>query len=214
MLSAGRKASRCCTPYVYFWRWATWTVFEHRTDQERDVVCFISVARFLDGLASPGCGERLRVQAGAIWVIGCSPEGHQPPANTRGFEVVHQPVCIVLARAIPLHPAGRRAVGRVPALDGLFTWSGSGTMPGRGSSCRTSRPCGNVWGRLISAKLEEKPDLMSEHMRDRQVDTRFKDTCPATGSGDVDRLGDRLLPGTGADRLSVVRPAVDHPESA
>jgi Type ISP C-terminal specificity domain len=32
-----------------------------------------------------------------IWVIDCSPEGHQPEVNTRIFQGVQQPVCIVLA---------------------------------------------------------------------------------------------------------------------
>ena len=32
-----------------------------------------------------------------IWVIDCSPEGHQPDVNTRIFQGVQQPVCIVLA---------------------------------------------------------------------------------------------------------------------
>ena len=31
-----------------------------------------------------------------IWVIDCSPEGHQPEVNTRIFQGVQQPVCIVL----------------------------------------------------------------------------------------------------------------------
>ena len=39
----------------------------------------------------------LRQRSDAIWVIDCSPEGHQPPTNTRVFEDVQQPVCIVLA---------------------------------------------------------------------------------------------------------------------
>src|SRR5438270_5972279 len=32
-----------------------------------------------------------------IWVIDCSPEGHQPDVPTRIFQGVQQPVCIVLA---------------------------------------------------------------------------------------------------------------------
>jgi hypothetical protein len=34
-------------------------------------------------------------------VIDCSPEGHQPEVNTRIFEGVQQPVCIVLASRSP-----------------------------------------------------------------------------------------------------------------
>src|SRR5215207_5393483 len=41
--------------------------------------------------------EDLRRDCTDIWVIDCSPEGHQPDVPTRIFEDVQQPVCIVLA---------------------------------------------------------------------------------------------------------------------
>lgn len=41
--------------------------------------------------------EYLRQTADEVWVIDCSPDGHQPEVRTRIFEVVQQPVCIVLA---------------------------------------------------------------------------------------------------------------------
>ena len=41
--------------------------------------------------------DDLRRTCSAIWVIDCSPEGHQPDVPTRIFEGVQQPVCIVLA---------------------------------------------------------------------------------------------------------------------
>jgi predicted helicase len=83
--------------YVYFWRWATWKVFDHHPEADRGVVCFISVAGFLDGPGFQRMREYLRRRCDAIWVIDCSPEGHQPPVPTRIFEAVQQPVCIVLA---------------------------------------------------------------------------------------------------------------------
>ncbi len=43
-----------------------------------------------------------------IWVIDASPEGHQPDVNTRFFQGVQQPVCIVLA-------ARSRKSGSMPA---------------------------------------------------------------------------------------------------
>src|ERR1700752_3602948 len=41
--------------------------------------------------------EDLRRDCNEIWVIDCSPEGHQPDVPTRIFQGVQQPVCIVLA---------------------------------------------------------------------------------------------------------------------
>jgi len=41
--------------------------------------------------------DYLRRTCDDIWVIDCSPEGHQPEVNTRIFQGVQQPVCIVMA---------------------------------------------------------------------------------------------------------------------
>jgi len=41
--------------------------------------------------------DDLRRTCSEIWVIDCSPEGHQPEVKTRIFQAVQQPVCIVLA---------------------------------------------------------------------------------------------------------------------
>src|SRR3954468_7793327 len=40
--------------------------------------------------------DDLRRTCSDIWVIDCSPEGHQPDVPTRIFQGVQQPVCIVL----------------------------------------------------------------------------------------------------------------------
>jgi len=83
--------------YVYFWRWATWKVFDHDPQHNTGIVCFITVAGFLNGPGFERMRDYLRRTADEIWVIDCSPEGHQPEVNTRIFEGVQQPVCIVLA---------------------------------------------------------------------------------------------------------------------
>jgi len=48
--------------------------------------------------------DDLRRSCREIWVLDCSPEGHQPHVPTRIFQGVQQPVCIVLA-ARTLMPA-------------------------------------------------------------------------------------------------------------
>ncbi len=91
--------------YVYFWRWATLKVFgtgwheaTGQPDEDRyGIVCFITVAGFLNGPGFQKMRENLRRDCSDIWVIDCSPEGHQPDVPTRIFEAVQQPVCIVLA---------------------------------------------------------------------------------------------------------------------
>jgi hypothetical protein len=83
--------------YVYFWRWATWKVFDYGPGSKSGIVCFISVAGFLGGPGFQRMRDYLRRTCDDIWVIDCSPEGHQPEVNTRIFQAVQQPVCIVLA---------------------------------------------------------------------------------------------------------------------
>ena len=87
--------------YVYFWRWATWKVFDHLPTQGAGggsgIVAFITVAGFLGGPGFQRMREYLRQRCHEVWVIDCSPEGHQPEVSTRLFQGVQQPVCIVLA---------------------------------------------------------------------------------------------------------------------
>ena len=97
----GAHAKHLRNLYVYFWRWATWKVFEHDPNANTGIVCFITVAGFLNGPGFQKMRDYLRRTADAIWVIDCSPEGHQPEVNTRIFQGVQQPVCIVLVSRSP-----------------------------------------------------------------------------------------------------------------
>jgi hypothetical protein len=91
--------------YIYFWRWATWKVFGSgnyaatgNPDQDEEgIVCFITVAGFLNGPGFEKMRDDLRRTCSEIWVVDCSPEGHQPDVPRRIFQGVQQPVCITLA---------------------------------------------------------------------------------------------------------------------
>jgi hypothetical protein len=101
----GAHAKHLRNLYVYFWRWATWKVFGDgdlddsagRPRDRKGIVCFITVAGFLNGPGFQKMRAELRRDTDEIWVIDCSPEGHQPAVSTRIFEGVQQPVCIVMA---------------------------------------------------------------------------------------------------------------------
>lgn len=107
----GAHAKHLRNLYVYFWRWATWKVFGSgygastgKPDEDRaGIVCFITVAGFLNGPGFQKMREDLRRECSRIWVLYCSPEGHQPEVATRIFQGVQHPVCIVLAA----RPAGK-----------------------------------------------------------------------------------------------------------
>lgn len=93
---AGAHSKHLRNLYVYFWRWATWKVFDHQA-HSHGIVCYITVAGFLSGPGFQKMRDYLRRTCDDIWVIDCSPEGHQPDVPTRIFQGVQQPVCIVLA---------------------------------------------------------------------------------------------------------------------
>lgn len=94
---AGAHSKHLRNLYVYFWRWATWKVFDQPGENAPGIVCFITVAGFLGGPGFQGMRAYLRRVCNEVWVIDCSPEGHQPEVATRIFQGVQQPVCIVLA---------------------------------------------------------------------------------------------------------------------
>lgn len=95
--NAGLHSKHLRNLYIYFWRWATWKVYDHGPGNKTGIVCYITVAGFLSGLGFQKMRDYLRRSCDDIWVIDCSPEGHQPGVNTRIFQGVQQPVCIVMA---------------------------------------------------------------------------------------------------------------------
>ena len=132
--NVGAHAKHLRNLYVYFWRWAAWKVFgdggrariqrppdrigdgdlsrtEDRAPDRRGIVSFITVAGFLNGPGFQKMRAELRRDADEIWVIDCSPEGHQPEVPTRIFQGVQQPVCIVMA--VRSTDAGSTAPARV-----------------------------------------------------------------------------------------------------
>ena len=94
---AGAHSKHLRNLYIYFWRWATWKVFDHHPANRAGIVCYITVAGFLGGPGFQKMRDYLRRACDDIWVIDCSPEGHQPEVATRIFPGVQQTVCIVLA---------------------------------------------------------------------------------------------------------------------
>jgi hypothetical protein len=99
----GAHAKHLRNLYIYFWRWAAWKVFEsgHGKADPSGIVCYITVAGFLNGPGFQKMREQLRRECDEIWVIDCSPEGHQPEVATRIFQGVQHPVCITIASRSP-----------------------------------------------------------------------------------------------------------------
>lgn len=102
--------------YVFFWRWATWKVFGDAPAPKTGIVSFITVAGFLNGPGFQRMREDLRGRCDEIWVVDCSPEGHQPAVGTRVFQGVQHPVCVVMAARTNRPQGGGLARVRYVAL--------------------------------------------------------------------------------------------------
>jgi hypothetical protein len=90
----GRLAAKLKNLYVYFWRWATWKVWESTPEDETGVVCFITTAGYLTGSAFTSMRRYFREHASDGWIIDLTPEGQTPDIPTRVFPGVRQPLAI------------------------------------------------------------------------------------------------------------------------
>lgn len=96
----GKHERHLSNLYAYFWRWATWKVFEStRQPDVRDggngVICFITATGYLAGPGFKGMREYLRRNCSHGWIINVTPEGKQPPSSNAVFNI-ETPVAIAL----------------------------------------------------------------------------------------------------------------------
>lgn len=101
---AGRFKAKLKNLYIFFWRWATWKVWEStvtQPDGDAGIVCFISTSGYLTGKPFTGMREYLRRHASDGWIIDLTPEGQTPDVPTRIFPGVRQPLAIGLFLRAP-----------------------------------------------------------------------------------------------------------------
>jgi hypothetical protein len=82
--------------YVYFWRWALWKVFEHKTDAGPGVVSYISASSYLDGDAFCGMREYMRRLCDEIWILDLGGGGRETRKSQNVFAII-TPVVIAIA---------------------------------------------------------------------------------------------------------------------
>lgn len=110
--------------HVYFWRWATWKVFDRHKDTPQGIVAFISPSAYIQSRGFAGMRRYLRQTVDEGWIVDLSPEGHQPDVATRVFKGVRQPICIgIFARyggPRPEQPATIHYIATHGARQGKF----------------------------------------------------------------------------------------------
>jgi len=96
---AGRFKAKLKNLYIYFWRWATWKVWQSTATEpggDAGIVCFISTSGYVAGQPFTGMREYLRRYASDGWIIDLTPEGQTPDVPTRIFPGVRQSLAIGL----------------------------------------------------------------------------------------------------------------------
>ncbi|MGH3913509.1 MAG: type ISP restriction/modification enzyme, partial [Pseudonocardiaceae bacterium] len=90
----GRNEYKLKNMAWYFWRWATWKVFDSLSAQGSGVVAFVTTAAYLRGTAFKGMRKYLRRTCDEGWIIDLSPEGMRPDVATRIFPKVQHPLAV------------------------------------------------------------------------------------------------------------------------
>ncbi|MDV8003048.1 type ISP restriction/modification enzyme [Rhodococcus sp. IEGM 1408] len=175
--------------YIYFWRWATWKVFNTNqalADGDVGVVCYITTSGYLRGPGFKGMREYLRRTTSEGWIIDVSPEGMRPDVPTRIFPGVQQPLAIA-----------------------IFT---------RRADCDQQTPAPVHYTALHGTRTEKYTALASlglddEHWRPTRTDWQSPFT-PAADSAwdDYPSVNDLLpwsSPGVKGNRTWIIAPAVD-----
>lgn len=114
----GKLSAKLKNLYVYFYRWATWKVWESTPADQAGVVCFITTSGYLTGPAFTAMRSYLRRESSAGWIIDCTPEGQTPDIPTRIFPGVRQPLAIGLFVRHSTNDTTQPAVLLYTALDG------------------------------------------------------------------------------------------------
>lgn len=114
----GKLAAKLKNLYVFFWRWATWKVWESTPADATGVVCFVTTSGYLRGTAFTAMRRYLREEASEGWIIDLTPEGQTPDVPTRVFPGVRQTLAIGVFVRRPGTDSGTPANIRYTALRG------------------------------------------------------------------------------------------------
>jgi predicted helicase len=130
--------------YVYFWRWALWKVFEHKTAAGPGVVSFISASSYLFSDAFCGMREHMRLLCDEVWVIdlGGDLRGGRKDENIFPIET---PVAIAVAFRYGREKPGFPAKVRYTRIDGTRDEKLKALEAVTDFASLTWRDCPNEW---------------------------------------------------------------------
>lgn len=91
-----RRAFNLSNMWTFFWRWATWKVFDAQSSEgdPAGIVALITPKAYVGSESHVGMRRYLRETADEGWIIDVSPEGFRPDVPSRLFPGVQQEICI------------------------------------------------------------------------------------------------------------------------
>lgn len=111
---AGREEFKLHNLNVYFWRWSTWKALVDSGGV--GIVSFITTSPYMTSGAFKGMRSWIRRSASRSYIVDCTPEGHQPPVNTRLFPGVQQPLAIMTIESVPRSRQVRSTVSEIAEI--------------------------------------------------------------------------------------------------
>jgi Type ISP C-terminal specificity domain/N-6 DNA Methylase len=96
MPGQGRREFNLSNMWTFFWRWATWKVFDANPSDPAGIVVLITPSAYLSSDSHAGMRRYLRRTVDEAWILDVTPEGFQSDSQTRLFPGVQQPICIGL----------------------------------------------------------------------------------------------------------------------
>jgi hypothetical protein len=113
----GIHAKHLYDSYVFFWRWALWKVFEHRTSPAAGIVAFVTASSYLGGKAFVGMREHMRHRCDEIWVIDLG-GGSRGARKSQNVFAIRSAVAICIAVRYTGHRGGSPARVNYTRIDG------------------------------------------------------------------------------------------------
>lgn len=89
----GKREFNLSNMWTFFWRWATWKIFDSDPANPAGIVALITPKPYVTSESHAGMRRYLRETADEGWIIDVSPERFQPDVSTRLFPEVQQPIC-------------------------------------------------------------------------------------------------------------------------
>jgi Type ISP C-terminal specificity domain/N-6 DNA Methylase len=188
--------------YVYFWRWALWKVFEHKSTGP-GIISFITASSYVDGDAFVGMREHMRRLCDDIWIIDIGGEGRGTRRTDNVF-AIQTPVCIAVMIRYGTTQRDKPAEAHFARIEGTREEKLNGLDRIKRFADLRWEPCPNGWQdplRPIGSGPYYRWPLLTDLFPWQHSGSQFKRIWPIAPSEEVLRQRWRILMKAGDRRV-------------